>query len=72
MIVIPDMDMPTSCTKCPLFNMMDNRAFCFAKKDCRGGVYEMNPHFAQGGRQEWCPLIEKEPGIRILKRVLCF
>ena len=55
-----DMDVPNSCGKCPFFQMIDSRAFCLAKKNIRGEVYEMNPHKVQGGRTEWCPISEKK------------
>jgi hypothetical protein len=67
MLIIPNMNMPTSCLICPCFSLYDGRAYCRAKENIRHEPFEMNPDFAHGGRQEWCPLIEKKPGVRILK-----
>lgn len=55
-----DMEVPTSCYSCPCFKMVDSRAFCLAKKNVRGTVFEMNPHMVHGKRNDWCPIIEKK------------
>ena len=66
MIIIPDFDMPRRCYECPCFN--DTAVYCDAKLTARMMGTPIQWDKAQGGRPEWCPLIEKKPGIRILRR----
>ena len=52
-ILIPGMEMPTSCAKCPCSDDMGK--FC----------HPANEYIPMLGRPEWCPLIELPPHGRL-------
>ena len=69
MLIIPKMKMPVNCEYCPCNSESHCSAIWFiseGKEDtCIPDKYL---HISgEGGRWNKCPLIEKEPGIRILR-----
>ena len=66
-VYIPNMEMPTSCYKCPFLDYEEG--FCFASgvKD-EGGLYESTlcPGDIKDGRHDDCPIIEITPHGRLI------
>lgn len=64
MIVIPKLRMPKNCEECPcVYDGYCSAMYCLTGKTTSiPGYYKPN-----NKRPDFCPLIEKKPGIRILK-----
>ena len=69
MLIIPKLKLPVNCEKCPC----EDQSHCSAIWYISGGKEDTcipDEHLrisGEGGRWDKCPLIEKEPGIRVLK-----
>jgi len=62
MLVIPNQKMPKDCDHCPCTYDGD----CMALQPSENMGTELEDGYLTR-RMNWCPLIEKKPGIRILK-----
>ena len=65
MIVIPILNMPKGCDLCPC----NSESYCSALFYITKDVVSLPPEYAYSEEKRYpeCPLIEKKPGIRILR-----
>ena len=63
MIIIPKLNMPKRCDECPC----EYDGYCMALQPEHNMGTDLDGQRPMSKRAEFCPLIEKKPGIRILK-----
>lgn len=63
MLIIPNMEMPKCCDDCPC--LYDG--YCMALQPSKNMGTGIDYDTMSKKRMDWCPLIEKKPGIRFLK-----
>jgi hypothetical protein len=63
MLIIPRQSMPEDCESCPCY--YDGYCMALLVEPNKGTECDYN--LVWGSRQPWCPLIEKKPGIRLLR-----
>ena len=63
MLIIPKLSMPKNCNECPCNEEGHCSALWFYDKE----THCIDERDGRSGRLKDCPLIEKKPGIRILR-----
>jgi len=67
MLIIPNLDLPKGCAECPCENESHCGALFYLTGYCHSIPYEYLHTGADKERWPLCPLIEKQPGLRILQ-----